>query len=67
MTNWVISQTSESLVAQLLIERQCLKIKSVAMRMNAATSQGFTFCGSHEAAANSALAMVFSDPELPDK
>ncbi len=67
MTSWIIGQGSKSPVAEPLIERKRLKIECVAMRMNAATSQGFTLCSRHEAAAYSALSMVFSDPELLDK
>ncbi len=67
MTNRIVGQDSKSPVAELLIERKRLKIECVAMGMNAATNQGFTFCGRHEAAAYSALSMVFSNPELLDK
>lgn len=67
MANRIVGQGAESGVTQLLIKRKCLKIECIAMRMNAATSQCFPFCGSHEAATYSALSMVFSDPKLPDK
>ena len=67
MTDGVIRQTSEDLVAQLLIKRQRLEIERVAMGMDAATGHGFTFRGSHEAGADSVLSMAFSDPELLDK
>lgn len=67
MTRWIIGQSAESAVTQLMIEWECLEIECIAMRMNAATGQGLAFCGSHEAAAYSALSMVFSNPELLDK
>lgn len=67
MAHWIVIQTSENLIASLLIKRQRLKIKGIAMGVKAPASQRFTFRSSHQTAANSTPPMTFSDPELLDK